>query len=425
MGSLTLSNYLGMLQDDPDDESAIQGLRDVLSNGSKEEDPVRLLEMARMSHEQRGELRAAAWLIEIEAPLISSDPDLEAALFKELGRIRHEELLDDEGAKGAFQRALELRPNDTEVEEAIEQVEQTAENWKQIAKRFVEEANNASDATLKTSLLTRAASLIWQYKKRGRDKEVDKLFTAALEADPASTRTARLYAETLRARENFEALAKVLTEAADHARNRDEKLNLYVRAARVFTRRLENEESAASCYERVLDFSPGHEEALRFLVEYFTEREDWDSLVALYEDALRSRHKLEDEPGILLQLGMVHWRIRTAPDEAEPYFDRLRKIDPAHPGMLYFYREYLASSEDPQRLLTILADAQRVTEDPEQKLQLAVELRARRRAATRRWSARSTRGRRCSDRHPSTPRRARRSASSTPRPRSGTPWSSS
>ena len=81
MGSLTLANYLGMLQDDPENESAVQGLRDALQNGrSKEEDPVRLLEMARMAHEQRGELRAAAWLIEIEAPLITSDPDLEAAL---------------------------------------------------------------------------------------------------------------------------------------------------------------------------------------------------------------------------------------------------------------------------------------------------------------------------------------------------------
>ncbi|MBW2464064.1 MAG: hypothetical protein JRH11_20615, partial [Deltaproteobacteria bacterium] len=289
-------------------------------------------------------------------------------------RIRQEELLADSGAKGAYERALALRPGDLEIEDAIEQVDQTAENWKQIAKRFVEEANDASDSTLKTSHLTRAASLIWQYKTGGRDKEVDKLFRAALEADPASTRTARLYAETLRARDQHDALAEILVESADHARNRDEKLNLYVQSARVFARRLDDRERAGQCYERVLSFSPGHEEALRFLVELFTDGEKWDKLVALYEDALRSRQKLESEQGILLQIGMVHWRIRTAPDEAEPYFGRLRKIDPAHPGMLSFYREFFAGSEDPARLLTILGDAQRVTKDPDQKLELAVEL---------------------------------------------------
>ena len=377
MGGLSVANYLGMLQEDPENTEVYESLRSALSNGeSAGDDPVRLLEHARILHEQRGELRAAAWLIELEAPLISDDPDLEAALFKELGRLRHEELLDDEGAKEGYERALALRPGDTEIQEAIEQVELSQSKWKELAKRFVEEADAASDPTLKTSLLTRAASLIWQYKKRGKDKEVDQLFRAALETDPASTRTARLYAETLRQRERWDELAEVLLSAAQHARSRDDKLNLYVQAARTLNRRLDDRARAAECYQRVLDFQPGHEEALRFLVDYYTEREDWDHLVALYEDALRSRQRLESEQGILLQIGMVHWRIRNSPSQAEPYFARLRKIDPAHPGMLSFYRTYLASGEaaDPSRLLTILGDAQRVSTDPKQKLELGVEL---------------------------------------------------
>src|SRR5690606_25881725 len=91
------------------------------------------------------------------------------------------------------------------------------------------------------------------------------------------------------------------------------------------------------------------------------------------EDALRTRTKLEDEAGALLQLGMVHWRFRQSPEEAEPYFARLRKVDPAHPGMLDFYREHLAP-QDEARWVTILTDAQRVASTEEQKLQLAIEL---------------------------------------------------
>lgn len=381
MAALTVSNYLGMLQDDPDDAESFRGLREALESGDWErigEEPLRLLEAARHGHERRGELQAVAWLIELEADFLSEDdPVFRGALYKELGRLRHEELLDDEGALEAYRRSQELRPGDPEVEMAIEEIEQAAEKWRQIADRFIEEAADASDATLKTSMLTRAASLVWQYRPKGKAREADKLFKQALKADPASTRAARLYCITLRARERFKDVAQVLMTTAEAARSRDDKLNLFVQAARVYVRQLDDRDQAAAAYRRVLDFAPGHEEALRFLVEYFTEREQWDDLVALYEDALRSRQQLESEQGILLQIGMVHWRIRNAPDEAEPYFARLRKIDPAHPGMLGFYREYLGKSEDEEargRLLTILTDAQRVAETDEQKRDLAIEL---------------------------------------------------
>ena len=377
MAPLTIANYLGQLQHDPDDQSVFEALREAVTSGDPEilgDNPIRLLEVARTQHEQRGELRAAAWLIEVEAPLIQGDPDLEVALLKELGRLRHEELLDDSGANEVLRRALELRPDDGDVRDTLDQVEQAASNWQQIAQRFVEEAEHASDSSLRTSLLARAASLVWQYKKRGKEKEVDRLFRAALDADPAATQAARLYAETLRIRGQWDALATVLRDAADHAHNRDEKLQLYLRASGTFARRLGREEDAAACYERVLDFAPGHEEALGYLVDYFTEREEWDHLVALYEDALRARQKLESEQGILLQLAMVHWKVRQRPADAEPYFTRLRKIDPAHPGVLAFYRENLGESdEDSQRLLTVLGDALRVA-DADQKPALAIEL---------------------------------------------------
>ncbi|MFW6087629.1 MAG: hypothetical protein ACODAG_10530, partial [Myxococcota bacterium] len=377
MPSLTLSNHLGTLQDDPDSQEAFEGLREILRSGDAErigEDPIRLLEVARAGHERRGEMRAAAWLMEAEADLVEDDPDFRADLFKELGRIRRDELLDDAGAKTAYEKALELRPGDDDAEEAIEQIDQTAANWRQIADRFLEEAEAASDATLKTSLLTRAATIVWQYKKKGKQKETSKLFKAALEADPGAVRTARLYAETLKARDAWDEVGDVLAAAAENAGNRDDRLHLNLHAGRVFARRLEDRDRAATCYERVIDFSPGHEEALQFLVGHFTEREDWDHLVALYEDALRARQKPDSEQGILLQLGMVHWRIRNQPERAEPYFARLRKIDPAHPSMLEFYRSYLTELGDQQRLVAVLSDAQRVAGDLEQKKALALEL---------------------------------------------------
>ncbi len=377
MAPLTVSNYLGTLQDDPEDEEAFLGLKAALDSGDEQQvgdNPVRHIEVARGRHEQRGELRAVAWLIEAEAPLVHGDPDFEAALWKGS---------DGSGTRSCSTTAARERPTRRRSSFALatrkcrrpsSASRLAGKNWKQIAARFVEEAEGASENHLKASLLSRAAALVWQYKKRGREKECDRLFRQALEADPSDTRVARLYGETLRQRERWQDMATVLLDAADATRNREDKLSLYVRGARLLAHQVDDRERAAAAYERVLDFAPGHAEALRFLVEWFTEREEWDHLVALYEDALRSRQRLEDEQGMLLQIGMVHWRIRKEPDRAEPYFARLRKIDPAHPGMLDFYREQLGGEEGRDRLLTILADAQRVAGDPRQKLAVAIEL---------------------------------------------------
>ena len=139
MAELTVANYLAALQDDPWDQSAVQGLDEALSSGDPKrlgDDPVRLLEFARRNHEVRGEAYAAAKLIECELRLVVGDPDFAAVLWRELGRLRREDLMDDAGAKVAYEKALELRPGEEEVQRALEQIAQVSERWQQIARAF-------------------------------------------------------------------------------------------------------------------------------------------------------------------------------------------------------------------------------------------------------------------------------------------------
>ena len=75
-----------------------------------------------------------------------------------------------------------------------------------------------------------------------------------------------------------------------------------------------------------------------YLANYYEKKEEWDELVALYEDALKGRPRGEEELAMLLQIGMVHWKMRGDLVSAEEYFGRLRKTNPTHAGMLNFYR---------------------------------------------------------------------------------------
>jgi tetratricopeptide (TPR) repeat protein len=386
MAGLTIANYLGLLSEDPYDAQLIDGLRQRLNGpdpANDGQDPLRLLEAARGGHERRGEFLAAAWLMELESELVTDDPEFRRILVKELGRIRREELMDDQGALHAYEQLGGLDSDDPEVAQAVDQLLQVGEKWRELADRFVEEARDAADPRLKTSLLTRAGSLMWQYGGDEGAEAADAIFDEALAADPSDMRTARQYALSLRKRERWEDVVSVFVRAAKAARTREETAAAWLQAARVLRKPLEDAEAAADAYRKVLEFSPSDAESLSALVRHYTEIEAWDDLAEMYESALRSRQKLEDEKGMLLQLAMVHWRFRDDPESAEPFFARLRKIDAAHPGVLDFYRAQIETGDPDGRLLTILGDALRTTTEPETQLALARELGNRALAADR------------------------------------------
>ncbi len=386
MSELTLAKYLGLLLEDPYDIELVDGLREFLKSpnpANDDQDPLRMLEAARGGHERRGEFLAASWLMELETELVGDDPDFQKVLVKELGRVRRDELMDDRGALVAYEKLGGLASDDPEVAQAVDQIQQVEEKWAEIARRFIEEAREAVDPRLKTSLLTRAASLMWQYGGESIAEEADAIFDEALAADPSHMCTARQYALSLRARGRWDDVVSVFVRAATAARTREEKAGAWLQAARVLRRPLDDSERAAEAYRKVLKFSPTDAEALGALVEHYTELEAWDELAEMYESALRSRQTLEAEKGMLLQLAMVHWRFREDPESAEPFFARLRKIDAAHPGMLDFYRRRIGDDDPNGRFLTILGDALRTTTDPEQQLALARELGHRAQTADR------------------------------------------
>jgi tetratricopeptide (TPR) repeat protein len=380
MNDFKISHYLGLLQDDPDDRDAMDHIARAATSpieGDVREETLRLVQAALEGHKLRREMRTYVSLIEATQPWMTSDPTAALQRWIDVAKTRHEWLLDDEGALQALARARELEASTSETPEVahlVREMEAARASYKSNIASLLKEADAAKDKSLKSSLLAEAASLTWQYQTRSKDKETDKLFRQALAVDGSNLRAAMRYEHVLVQRAEWGAAAELMLSTAEAIRNREDRLSLYLRAARLFARVLQIPDRAAACYERVLDAFPAHSEALRYLVQYVTEKENWDAVISLYEGALRARQKPDSEKGTLLQIAMVHWKIRQSLHEAEPYFARLRKIDPTHPGMLDFYRELLTGSKDESKLLAILSDAQRASSDPEQKLRLASEL---------------------------------------------------
>ena len=432
MTANTIRNALGVLQDEPDHEQAWADLREALGYTSEDAavDPgelgrdqlAQLLEAARQAHEMRREYEAVAELLEIEAALArGSGGERESELVAELASVRDDVLHDDAGAVAAYRRLLTLRPNDATAEEAIERAEAKRAKWKDLAQRYFTESKSAGDASFKSSLLVSAAEIAYRYGRpeldakakkeaaeagkndesspkslRGGKKKKNKggatgkerdgarrelldkiigLLKEALELDPKNRRAALLQERLLRDEERWEDLVSALETFATESNAKDEKIAALIRLARVLRKKLDANERAVSVFERVLDLSPGHPEATSALVYHFTDGEMWEHLVSLYEGQLAAGGVRQgQEVGVILQIAMVDWKMRGKPAAAEPYFERLRKLEPAHPGMLNFFREWCPKRSEQARLAQILTDAQRAMPDGPQRGKLAAEI---------------------------------------------------
>ncbi|MGK4007849.1 tetratricopeptide repeat protein [Sorangium sp. So ce1036] len=368
---------LGRLQDEPENESAWNELAEAVTapgNGAGAGDVERLLGAARARHEQRREWDAVARLLELEIALAAGSA-VEGAMQAELARVYHEELIDVDRAAAAYRRLLELRPDDDAAAEAVETDASKREKWRELVARYEAEAEAATDASFKSALTTSAADVGYRYGRAELGERVFELLEQALRLDPRNRRAASLAEIAYAAAGDWEGVVRVQSLVKAEAQAKEDRVAAGLRAARTLRTRLSDTARAVAAYEEVLDLSPGQPEALSYLAEAYSAAADWDRLVALYEDQLRGGGaRPGEELGMLVQIAMVHWRMRGQPQAAEPYFDRVRRADPAHAGMLNFYREVLEQRGDKPRLTTILTDAQRALADGPERRALATEI---------------------------------------------------
>lgn len=77
---------------------------------------------------------------------------------------------------------------------------------------------------------------------------------------------------------------------------------------------------------------------------------------------------------VVLLAGEVLWRIAGSPAAAEPYYRRVRRIDPSHPDVLAFYRTLFADEASATQLNSVLVQARRGSQDPQLRFELAQEI---------------------------------------------------
>jgi tetratricopeptide (TPR) repeat protein len=220
-----------------------------------------LLGRARRAHESRGEAEAAARIVGLEVGIAQNTPD-ETALVVEQARILRDELFDEEGARVANLRILELAPDEPNASAAVSEGEEKRSRWQELCQTYLDEASSAPDDVYKSSMLMHAAEMEVRFGGENPDlaAAVERL-EQAVRLDPSNDKAGRLLELVHRRAGKWEEVARVLERLADRAETVEQRVGASVRLARVYAQHLSDQERAARAYEGALRQNPNHAEA--------------------------------------------------------------------------------------------------------------------------------------------------------------------
>lgn len=349
-----LQSLLAVLENDPDDPQARDALPGIASQTPPEARASQLA-ATRKVLTQRGRPDVVSLLLEAELAC-TTDVDRKADLLLEHGMVLEGELLDVAAARAAFEQVLALRPGDTLAREALDELAVAANNWTKFADKYVQEASASTDRGLATGLYVSAAEAHVRFAPDGGEAEAH--LRRALEIDGSNAKAAFHLARLLRRQERWTDLAALLEARVQGGASVEEKVASSIALADLSRTKLGAPDRADAVIRQVLELDPAQPQALRAVTDVLVANQDWDGMVRAYQAALKARR--DEDLGMLLQIAMVLWKHVGDVEEAESYFARVRKLDPAHPAALDFYRAYYPAKGENHKLLALLRQAEKV-----------------------------------------------------------------
>ncbi len=368
----TVSSALATLQLRPDDVQALQVLKGAHPGngaGLDAEALSKALSDARRWHRERADFELCLELIDLELGFTTS-AQRRADLLHEKGRLLFDELLRDEAGQAAIRQALAEVPDHRPATESLSQMTLVRANWESIAKRYLQQAAEAKDPALAASLHGSVAELYLKYRPDQPEGEAQLRKSMAL--DPANRRAAAHQERILRETGRREELLALYRQRAERAQNREDRTAAEVDAADLCQQMGRTDEAFAH-YRKALEIDANERRALRAVRAALAQQQAWTELAKVLEAASRTRGG-ERDVELLVDLGALFWKRMDQPDLAEPFFRKVRKLDPSNREMVDFYRAYHEARNEQAQFLQVLAQTQKTEPDVERRAAMGIEM---------------------------------------------------
>jgi golgin subfamily B member 1 len=307
-------------------------------------------------------------------------------LLLKLGGLYGDKLNDDRGAVRAFQRLLELRPDERRAQEqlkkryaalrdwdALEAFYSTTDKWDELIRVFEREGDDANVAVPeRISLLARVARL-WAEKKDKPDRAA-RSYEKILELDPENLDAAVALTPIYEQGKDPRKLATVYEVRLKHEQDAEQRLLLLRETGLLYEERIKDPGAAFDKFIEAFTVAPAREvtrEDLERLAGAVPN--GWDKVIAAYEQAIANTADPTEMTDLRLAAGSAFARIGRVDEaikqlaevyDAEP--DNMRAAQALEP----LYRQTGRYAD----VLDIYRKRQDLESDPEVRRKLAYEI---------------------------------------------------
>ncbi len=290
-------------------------------------------------------------------------PDARAAVLVELALWSRRRGDDRDVVEGWLRKAVEADPTN---ETALALLHGGASPGVEVRERALRSALGNAQGSERARLLVALARLLRDEGGAAADV-VAALLSEAAEADPTSVAAQRERSRAVAATGDLEALGESVDAVVALSEDRAEKADALVRLAeaRLGGGDVDGADVAA---ERALDEVAGLPRALVVLARVAQRRSDWSGAVDALERAMESGGDAAIDIGLAREAAILAWRYLADLDRAEPFFRRVRSVEPRDGSALRFYAEYWAGRDARRHLAALRALAEVVGADEQGRL---------------------------------------------------------
>ena len=340
-------------------DEARHALEELLSEGSEAYIIACILEPAYIA---RGDFESLVRVLNVEIEHVE-DPEARYELYVRVGLLLDEHLEDREAeAFEAYRQALAVKPENEDVQIALEGLAETLDCYDKLAEGLEDIAQNLDDVVLRTNYLLKLAEIQEQHiddaeKALGYGRQ-------ALEIGREHEEVLASLEETFMRLGAWSDLVETIRGKEALAEEQADRLAFKLQIAEVTEGMLEDKEAAVEVYLEVVGEDPENDLALSTLDRLYEELERWADLASNLERRTELQEEDEIRDDIFCKLGQVLEKHLSEPGRAIDIFRDVLSRNPENEVAIAEMRgmlEYLP--EQAEVIAEVLLPIYEATED--------------------------------------------------------------
>lgn len=338
------------------------------------EDPLALEALAAL-YERAEDWRELVEVLQRQVAVVEG-AEREVALQQRLGRIWGEQLGRERNALEAWQRVLELAPDNVPALYAIAGIHREAQAWEELVptvQRLIDVGGNQGmpDDELR-ALYAQLGEL--QGQQLMRPEPAIEAWRQVLRLAPYDGAALDALEQLLTQEARWEECSEVLDLRVEALEAPSAKVEVLLQSASLWQDKLGNTEASARAYERVLQLLPGHDTAFAALEQIYTDGERWEALVELLLGRVEHVAETADSVELLHRVARLYERKLHQNDAAFMVLQAAFKRDYSNDQTVKELERLASLTDRWNELLTECNTIVQTVRDPKTKADLLVNM---------------------------------------------------